>query len=481
MSAEQLTRIITQMYDIPSPDGTPQSLFAEQQVLGSLMLDNRLVDRIQGQLTPEHFFEPLHGRIFQTILASVARDRLASPVTLTATFAADPALQELGGWAYLARMAGAAIASTLLVKMAAFIVEMSERRRLLELTSQSAERLRTGTDAAAVVETLEAELLTGQGATAAPRSMSLLKAATKTIEEMNDRYQYGSTGVPSGLTALDALTGGFHRAEFTIIGGATSMGKTALGTWIAHAAARRGYGVGFATLEMGETQLYHRINAIDSRVPYQDQRRDLTEARFRQIVATTEDQHTLPMEFFNSQIRTVHGLFAEARKLQRRWQDPTPPFRGLGLVVVDYIQLLRGPGTPLEVLAEAAIECKNMAKRLDIPVLGLAQVNRSIAQRDNKVPGLADLRGSGDLEFAADNVVFCHRPDYYLERELQSSTLSAGARADAEVALARCRNTMDLFVAKQRMGAIGRCRLGCDMATNRFWDLEPDHQNELAV
>ena len=377
------------------------------------------------------------------------------------------------GDAYLVRLAGAAVAANQIVHYAQHVVELSERRRLLELTSASADSLRNGAEAAEVVERLEAELLKSSASNFVPRSMSLLAAATKAISEMNERYQNGSTGVPSGIPALDKITGGFHRAEFTIIGGATSMGKTAVGTWIAYAAAKQGVGVGFATLEMGESQLYQRINAIDSRVPYQDQRCDLTEETFRRVVETSQNQKELPIELFNSETRTIHGVFAEARKLQRKW-SAVSDVKGLGMLVIDYIQLVKGRGTPLEVLAEAATECKNIAKRLDIPVIALAQVNRTIGHRDNKVPTLADLRGSGDLEFAADTVIFCHRPEYYLTRELQNSSMGIEERADIEASLSACRNKMDLYVAKHRMGPINHCRLGCHMATNRFWDLESD-------
>lgn len=454
----------------PDAETLPHSIEAEQQVLGALLCDNALLDRIAGVLDVEHFFDPVHARLFQTIAACVARGRLASPVTLKAIFIADQGLRELGGPAYLARLAGAAISTSQIAHYASHIVEMAERRRLLSLTNESTEDLRNGKDVDKVVERLEAELLKSAASNSTPRSMSLMAAATKAIGEMNDRYQNGSTGVPSGIPALDEITGGFHRAEFTIIGGATSMGKTAVGTWIAYAAAKRNIGVGFATLEMGESQLYQRINAIDSRVPYQDQRSDLTEETFRKVIETTKKQAEMPIELFNSETRTIHGVFAEARKLQRKWGS-SPDFHGLGMLVIDYIQLIKGTGNALEVLAEAAIECKNIAKRLDIPVIALAQVNRTIGQRDNKVPTLADLRGSGDLEFAADNVIFCHRPEYFLARELQNSSLEIEERADIEAALSACRNKMDLFVAKQRMGTINQCRVGCDMATNRFWNL----------
>lgn len=446
----------------------PSSIEAEQQLLGALLAKNSLFHKISGNLEADHFFDPVHARIFKTIAACVSRDRLASPITIKHMFASDDGLKELGGPKYLVNLVGSSIGENFIVEYADLIIETAERRRLYYLTSESADSLKGGAHSSEVVERLEGELIKSTSLGSSPKSMSLIAAATKSISEMHDRFMSGSTGVPSGIEALDYITGGFHRAEFTIIAGATSMGKTAVGTWIAHAAAKQGFGVGYATLEMGESQLYQRINSIDSRIPYQDQRRSLTEETVAKIAEAAQKQAHLPIELFNSEVRSVHGIFSEARKLQRRW-EPNGDFKGLGMLVIDYIQLLKGQGTTLEVLAEAAIECKNIAKRLDIPVIALAQVNRTIGQRENKVPTLSDLRGSGDLEFAADNVIFCHRPEYYLSRELQNSDLEISDRADIEAALAACRNKMDLFVAKQRMGTIDQCKVSCDMATNRFW------------
>ena len=457
-------------HSLQNNDDTIHSVEAEQQVLGALLSNNELLDKISGFLEQHHFFESIHAEIFEKISSLVMGGHLASPVTLKESFKTHEGLKELGGIGYLVKLQGAAIMPGQTCHYANYVVEMYERRRLLKLTTDSTQKLRDGVSSEDVVQSLEAEMLQSSGSSANPRSMSLLAASTKSIQEMNDRYQNGSTGVPSGLHSLDDITGGFHRAEFSIIGGATSMGKTALGTWIAYVAARQGVGVGFVTLEMGESQLYQRINSIDSKVPYQDQRRDLSEESFRKVIAAVQNQKELPIELFNAKTRSVHGIFAEARKLQRKWAS-FPDFKGLGMLVIDYIQLIKGSGTSLEVLAEAAIECKNIAKRLDIPVVALAQVNRSIAQRDNKVPTLADLRGAGDLEFAADNVIFCHRPEYYLTRELQNSNISPGDYADIERALSICQGTMDLYVAKQRMGEIGQCRVGCDMGTNRFWNI----------
>ena len=463
---------MNQFAQINQPDepeiALPHSVEAEQQLLGALLANNEGLDRVNG-LSHEHFFDPVHARIFKTICALVHNDRLASPITLKPIFETDPGLKELGGPAYLRRLVGAAMMAVHIPEYAKMLIELHEARNLISISRTCIDALQEGGAVADAVEVLERHLLSINGSTSETRSMSLLAAATKAISEMNDRFQNGSTGVPSGLADFDRVTGGFHRAEFTIIGGATSMGKTTLGTWIAYSAAKNGVGVGFATLEMGESQLYQRINSIDSRIPYQAQRRELSETDFRKVIATTQEQAALPIELFSSECRTIHGIFTEARKLQRKW-PPNEKFKGLGMLVIDYIQLVKGQGTSLEVLPDAAIECKNIAKRLDIPVIALAQVNRTIGQRDNKVPNLSDLRGSGDLEFAADNVIFCHRPEYYLTRELQNPSLTVDEIADIQAAMDACKGTMDIIIAKQRMGSIDQCRVGCDMGTNRFWD-----------
>lgn len=452
--------------------GLPHNIEAEQQLLGALLCNNDRFDKVTGVVLSEHFYEPVHGRIFEVMEARTSQNSLASPVTLRDDFATDEGLKQLGGVGYLATLAGASISGSAVKQYADHIVELFERRRLISVAKASVESLQGGDSAADVVESLEREMLRSQASAANSRSMSLLAAATKAISEMNDRFMNGTRGVSSGLKPLDDIIGGFKRAEFTIIGGATSMGKTTVGTWIAYAAAKQGFGVGFATLEMGESQLYQRINAIDSHVPYQRQGSKLSEVEFRRVIEAAKVQESLPIELFNAETRTIHGIAAEARKLQRKWQ-PSGDFKGLGMLVIDYLQLVSGKGSKLEILEEVANECKSISKRLDIPVIGLAQVARDMGKRENRIPTLSDLRGSGDLEFAADNVIFCHRPEYYLTRELQSDALKDQDRMDKEIAIKHCEGIMELYVAKQRQGSIADCTVNCDVSTNRFWNVQP--------
>lgn len=301
------------------------------------------------------------------------------------------------------------------------------------------------------------------------RSKSLLRAHTEALTAMNDAQVSGDAGLSSGLRALDDLLL-LKPQRSTIIAGATSMGKSAFGVWLAYTAAKAGYGVGYVSLEMGDSDLANRLNSIESRIPYQMMDRPMSEAMFRKVIDGAKAQESLPIQIMSENVRDVGAILSESRRLQKTWLA-NGDFKGFGLLIVDYIQLIRGKGTSFEVLTQASQAMKGIAKTLNVPVVALAQISRDMSKRDSKIPHLSDLRGSGDLENDADNVVFCHRPAYYIERALQDPPSDIEVRADLEAALSGCRGTMDIIVAKQRMGAIGSVRVGCDLACNRFWDL----------
>lgn len=461
------------------------SVEAEQQLLGAILCNNDLFHKVGSMLAADHFYEPLHGRVWKNIAGRIAADHVASPVTLKVDFEGDEALEVLGGAKYFVRMAGAAIGSFAVADYARMIADLAAKRKMVETLAQTRDAILSGLPLSDAQSELELFLHQAQGEGDMPRSMSLLAANTKSVAVLNEQYSTGRSGIPTGLDELDKLIGGLHRQELTLIAGSTSMGKTAMGVYLAHHAATNGYGVGFASLEMSEVALAQRIGSIDSQIPYQALRHDFSEATFRKVVETVKAQEALPIYIYSDRVRDIPSIMSETKRLQRI-HAPHGPFKGIGLLVLDYIQLVRGKGqNSLEVLGKVAIDAKQVAKSLDLPVVALAQVDRGIAKRESQVPFLSDLRGSGDLEFAADNVIFCHRPAYYLERALQNPPKNIEERADMEAALSACRGTMDLIVAKQRMGPIGQCRVACDMGTNRFWnlgfsDLTKTNQQEIA-
>ncbi|TNE43411.1 MAG: hypothetical protein EP341_11355 [Sphingomonadales bacterium] len=269
--------------------------------------------------------------------------------------------------------------------------------------------------------------------------------------------------------------------RYTILAGATSMGKTALGIWIGYAAAQAGYGVGFVTLEMPEEDLAKRVNSIVSQVPYKAYDRPMSEALFRKTIDAAKELEALPMEIFSDRVRDIPSILSEGKKLKRKMQ-PNGPFKGFKLLVVDYLQLVRGRGESAFVrLSQVANDLKQVAKQLDVHVIALAQIDRKIGDRgdhvNDKRPRLSDLRGSGDLENAPDNVIFIHRPEYYLSRETPPK--KDEERADWLADCAHWKDKAELIIAKARMGDICSVTVKTDMATNRFEDIASQEDFEF--
>ncbi len=468
------------MNEITSIQEAPHSVEAEQQLLGNILLNNDLFSKVSFFLRADHFGDPVHARIFKNISARISRDHLASPVTLQEDMAADEGLKELGGPAYLVRLAGAAVSAFAVADYAHMIVRLHGSRQLLEKLQDIQSRIGGEETAVDLCSELELFLHQREAVSEAPRSMSLLAAHTKAAQDLNERFETGAVGLSTGLTDLDEMTGGLHPGELTLVAGSTSMGKTAMGIWLSYAAARGNNPtmVGFASLEMSETALSQRFGSIDSEIPYQALRKAISEATFRAVLEGVKRQEALPIHIYSDRVRDIPAILSESRRLQRMNPPSEKGFKGFGLLVIDYIQLVRGKGfNKAEQLGQIAADAKQVAKSLNVPVVALAQVDRALAKRESPVPFLSDLRGSGDLEFAADNVIFCHRPEYYLERDLlQNPSMDIEDRADIEAALAACKGTMDLFVAKQRMGPIGKCRVKVDMGLNRFADLAPPQE-----
>ena len=465
------------MNAITSVKEAPHNTELEQQILGAVLVNN---DRYHGLgfLRPDHFHDPVHADIWRNISGRIEKDHPASPVTVKTDFEAHEGLKELGGASYLARMAASSISGFAVADYARELVKLAGRRDMLAALRSTADNLEKGMPVEDAQSEIEMFLHEQEVQSETPRSMSLLAAHIKSVTQLNERYQSGEVGLTTGLKELDELMGGLNPGELTIVAGSTSMGKTAFGTWLAYVAAKQPVMVGFASLEMSEAALAMRLGSIDSGIPYQALRGNISEATLRAVAEAAKKQEALPIHIYSDKVRDVPAILSESRRLQR--QHPAREgFKGFGLLVIDYVQLVRGKGhNSLEVLSRVAMDLKQVAKMLDIPVVALAQVDRGLAKRDNPIPFLSDLRGSGDLEFAADNVIFCHRPEYYLERQLQIGVTEIEERVDIEAALNQVKGRMDLIVAKQRMGRIGQCRVEVDMGINTFRDL-PDVQSEI--
>lgn len=460
-------------------DAEPHNIELEQQLLGAVLSDNERMHKIAGLLKPEHFFDPVHERIFKAIQLRLKNEHIASPVTLKTDLENDEGLKELGGAKYLARLVGASISGFAVRDYAEQIVYLANKREVMAVLKGAAEKIADGQDVGAVKSGVEVSLAEVED-TGKESTLSIAKAFTEAIRHMNDAYQEGMpVGIQTGLTDLDRRIGGLFAPDLMILAGRPSMGKTALATSLALRTARQRKAVAIVSLEMDGEGLAHRILSELSGVQYNSYRKahDMTEADFRKTVDAANENAFLPIEIVPPHVRDPGAIISALRKVDQKHKN----IGGLGLVVVDYLQLVSERGqNKTEQIGNVSNALKKIAQMLHVPVLALSQLSRGVEARDNKRPMLSDLRDSGQIEQDADVVMFCYRESYYLERE--KAPEKPEEQADFEAAKAACKNVMEVITAKQRFGSIGTDRIGCAIATNRFWDLgaSADEQEEIA-
>ncbi|GLO70321.1 replicative DNA helicase [Phaeobacter inhibens] len=454
-----------------------QSIEGEQQLLGALLANNDRFHEISGITKQEHFADPVHADIWQNFAGRMEGDHIVTPTTLAADMVYHDGFAELGGAAYLRSLMGASVGGFAVKEYAFMLSEMHQRRTMACRFDELSGDLRSGRSANDVASEVELLLMDRAETSADPRTMSFSKAQMRSIDQLHEIKKGNLIGVPTGLRALDDKVT-LAPKRYTILGGQTSMGKTALALHIAHSAAKEGYGVGFVTLEMPEEDLCNRINSIESGLNYDTYDKPMSQASFDKVVEAAVKLQGLPLEIFSGRVRDVPAVLSEGKKLKHKWQ-PEGKFRGFKLLIIDYIQLMRGrEKTSFERLSQIANDLKNVAKQLDVHVLALAQVDRTLGKLEkwdkwsDARPSLAHLRGSGDLENAPDNVLFVFRPQYFLTPPRCTPPKDPSDRADWEEEYAQWKDMAEIIIGKARMGEIGSVKVACDMGTNRFWDLD---------
>jgi replicative DNA helicase len=482
------------------PRTPPHNYEAEQALLGAILMNNRALDKVSEFLRPEHFADPVHGKIYEACLALSVKNQIANPITLKSYLAADQGLQELGGDAYLARLAAAAAVIINAEDYGRLVFDLHLRRELIGLGEDvvnDAFETNPELDASEQIEVAEQRLF--ELATAGqpesgfqPFSRSLISAIAQA--EAAHKRDSKLSGVTTGLRDLDHKLGGLHRSDLVILAGRPSMGKTALATNIGFNAARAfrteitpsgerkvvdGAKVAFFSLEMSAEQLATRILAERAEIPSNKIRQgELSHEEFERLVVVAQELHNLPLYIDDTPALTVSAVRTRARRLQRT--------QGLGLIIVDYLQLLSGsPGkrqeNRVQEVSDITRGLKALAKDLNVPVLALSQLSRQVEQREDKRPQLADLRESGSIEQDADVVMFVFREQYYLERaeparraeesEEKFNTRTAEWKKRCEEVW----NTAEILVAKQRHGPVGSVHLFFDGQFTKFADLDTWH------
>ncbi len=474
----------------------PQNIEAEAALLGALMIDNRLAEDVQLKLRAEHFFEPLHARIYEQILRLIDRNMIASPVTLRPLFEADQEMKELGGPAYLAQLTGSGAAIIGARDFADQIYELALLRALIGVGRDMVEQaLDTSEDVdpKGQIEAAESALYRVAEEGGGEGSVKSFAQATRLAVEMAEKALNtggGLSGVTTGLDSVNAKTGGLHHSDLVILAGRPGMGKTALATNIAFNAAQRmvrdledgipanksaGAAVAFFSLEMSADQLATRVLAEQSGISSENLRMGkISQQDFRNLARAAAELESLPLFIDDTPGLTIAALRTRARRLKRQ--------KGIGLIIVDYLQLLQGSGkgsseaNRVQEISEISRGLKTLAKELNVPVIALSQLSRAVEQREDKRPQLSDLRESGSIEQDADIVLFVFREEYYVQsREPKLGMEGDNSKifeAHEEWAreMDRVYGTAELIIAKQRHGATGKVKLKFEAKITRFSD-----------
>ena len=455
----------------------PSNLEAEQALLGSILVNNDIIDEISNIINPTSFYDPAHTKIYEVIETLNNKGMIANPITLKNFFEKDNMLNEVGGTEYLVKLTRFSGSTKQASDYAKVIHEMYLRRELVLISDNlSSETLNSKEQSAEkIIEGTEKSLfdLAERGSF----SQSFLKfnqALDQTIEmaTLAMKNDKGIVGVPTGLKDLDEKLGGLHKSDLIILAGRPSMGKTALATNIAYHAAQnimkseKKSSVAFFSLEMSSEQLSTRILSEQARIRSDDIRRGkVTEEEISRYIETSRNIYNLPLFIDETPAITIATLSNRARRIKRLF--------GVSLIVVDYIQLMRANSNKnegrVQEISEITQGLKALAKELGVPILALSQLSRAVEQRDDKQPQLADLRESGSIEQDADVVMFVYREEYYLERK--QPKLGSIEHAEWQSKMNDVNGLADIILGKQRHGPTGTIKVEFEGIYTKFKDL----------
>ena len=470
----------------------PANEAAEQALLGALLANNKAYDRVGEFLAPEHFADPVHGRIYAAIQRRIEAGQLADAITLKAEFEHAGVLDEVGGTAYLAQLLTAMVGIINATEYGRAIHDAWLRRQLIDIGEEVVNRaFGTGealaaTDQIEVAEETLFKLATAKAEGGFVKFENALQEALLSAANAFTRAGHVA-GLSSGLRDLDAKMGGLHPSDLMILAGRPGMGKTALATKIAFGAApalqaeaeanqKPAKAVAIFSLEMSAEQLATRMLAEEARISGDRIRRgDINQRDYDRFVAVSRQLQSIPVVIDDTAALSLSAMRTRCRRLKRT--------QGLALVVVDYLQLMRPsvgtkPESRVLEISQITQGLKAIAKEMAVPVLALSQLSRAVESRDDKRPQLSDLRESGTIEQDADSVMFIYRDEYYKAQQepkklnFDKDDKFSDAYAKWQSDMAECHNKADLIIAKQRHGPTGTVHLFFEGEFTRFGDLD---------
>ena len=480
----------------------PSNDRAEMALLGALLANNKAYERVADFLSPDHFADPVHGRIYAAVAKRVEAGQLADAVTLKAEFEHSGALDEVGGTPYFAQLLTAMVGIINAGEYGRAIYDTWIRRQLIdigEVVVNSAFGADTELDGRQQIEQAEAQLF--QLATKGGNDggfVTFEAALTEAIQGAERAFKQagGVSGLSTGLRDLDKKIGGLHDSDLMILAGRPGMGKSALATKIAYGAAQAllrnaraedpdkqpNGSVAIFSLEMSAEQLATRLLSEESRVSGDRIRRgEIGQRDFDRFVQVSRELQGLPLHIDDTPAITLSALRTRCRRLKRT--------KGLSLIVIDYLQLMRPsvgtkPESRVLEISQITQGLKAIAKEMAVPVLALSQLSRAVESREDKRPQLSDLRESGTIEQDADMVLFIYRDEYYLQQRapkqmaFDSEDKFQNALSKWQRDMESVHNKAEILIEKQRHGPTGMVPVLFEGEFTRFADIDIAHDDQ---
>ncbi|HZG15687.1 MAG TPA: replicative DNA helicase [Candidatus Bathyarchaeia archaeon] len=437
----------------------PQNNEAEQSVIGAVFLSKEALITAMEILRPEDFYKTAHQRIFQTMLDLYEKGEPVDLVTVTAELQDHKLLDEVGGVPYLTALAGSVPTAANVEYYARIVEEKSLLRRLIltatKIANDGYSREDEVGEIIADAEKYIMEIAQNRNSGGFTPIRDALLETYERIEFLSQR-RGDVTGIPSGYVDLDKMTAGFQRSDLIILAARPSVGKTAFALNVAqNVAARAGETVAIFSLEMSASQLVQRMICAEGNLDASKMRSGwLEEDDWQKLTMAIGTLAKAPIYIDDSPGVTVQDIRAKCRRLQAE--------RGLGMILIDYLQLIHGRGkgdNRQQEVSEISRTLKGIARELNVPVIALSQLSRSVEQRQDKRPMMSDIRESGSIEQDADIVAFLYRDDYY-DKQTEN------------------KNVIEVIIAKQRNGPTGTVELAFLKEFNKFVSLDPRFRDQ---